>query len=143
MKKAHAKAMLKTAGIIAKRIDCDCCNFRGGCCTVLNDTEYLRAIVNDDCGNVGCPFYKPEENLVRVGDNFFTQEGYQKYLRMTVRVRWIRNRLDKLNENARRIALETDRDIGKREGIEYAVDYLTREINRLKIEEGNKWRMDM
>lgn len=137
MKDKTAKEIVKAIGKEVKASGNTCCNLSGGVCNALTEQEFIKYFSSNDCGTIRCPFFKPESELIRVGDKFLTDKEHSQWLKMTVRVRWLEKRLDALDRYCLGMEIDLSNDPayyrGMRAGITYAVDYLSREIRKLKI----------
>ena len=137
MDKATSKAIAKyVEKSLRVNNSCNCCNLRGGC-SALIDSEFVKNCLDGTCGTIKCPFYKPDENLIRVGNTFMTTEQFKKYQNTTITVKWLNKRLDDLDNYAlsKLINLDNeDYERGVRAGISYATEYLTKQMKKVKME---------
>lgn len=134
MNKEEAKAIIAVIAEEQEKNGNNCCNFRGGC-TALNDSEYIKNSVDEICGTIACPFFKTNEDQIRIGDKLFTEEEYRAYRNTKITVKWVNKRLSALDDYALNMVINLDNapyDRGVRAGITYAVDYITRELKKVR-----------
>lgn len=114
----------------------NCCNLRGGCQAII-DSEFVKNCLDGTCGTTNCPFYKPDKDLIRVGNTFMTEEEFKKYLNTNVTIKWLTKRIDELDNYAATMPINLDNasyERGVRTGISYATNYLTKQMKKVRME---------
>ena len=138
MNKETTKALVAVIADEIRESDNTCCCLRGGVCEALTDTEFINQFTAKTCGTVGCPFFKPSRDMIRVGNKFFTEREWKEYQNIKLTVEKVNKWVDDLDAYALDMIINLDNasyDRGVRAGISYAVDYMTRKLRQIKVKE--------
>ena len=137
MNKATAKKIMNAIVKEQQYKGVKCCNCSRGGCLALSDDAYFEAFLSGKCDTLACPFYKPDKDLIRIGDVLLTEDEFKAYKKTKVTVNWLNKRLDELDNYALEMHINLDNaeyERGMRAGISYAVDYMAKQLRKVRIE---------